>query len=202
MKRSKYINLDSMRKVKPSFPLMRPLTLAVASVTLAACSDSTEEVQIVSSVDDCQASTTLTQDQCEVAYQQALIEAERTGPKYNSQAACEAEFGYDQCNRSSQGSFFTPFMAGFLVSNLLDSGRNRSYNPVYRYPKSSSFSKDRIMMADGRVLGNVGQRSYKVDSSNLKPKPTATRTVSRGGFGSVASAKSSWGGGKKSSWGG
>ncbi|MCZ2721454.1 DUF1190 domain-containing protein [Marinomonas sp. 15G1-11] len=200
MKRSKSINLDSMRKVKSASPLMRPLTLAIASVTLAACGSSEEEVQVVSSIEDCKVSTTLTQAQCEVAYQQALQEAERTGPKYSSQAACEAEFGYDQCNRSSQGSFFTPFMAGFLVSNLLDSGRSNRYNPVYRYPKSGS--SDRIMTADGRVIGNAGQRSYKVDKSNLQSKPTVTRTVSRGGFGSVASAKSSWGGGKKSSWGG
>ncbi|WP_191602318.1 DUF1190 domain-containing protein [Marinomonas algicola] len=201
MKRSKSINLDSMRKVKPASPLMRPLTLAVASITLAACSSSEEEVKMVSSVEDCTASTTMTQAQCEVAYQQALQEAERTGPKYNSQAACEAEFGYDQCNRSSQGSFFTPFMAGFLVSNLLDSGRSNRYNPVYHYSKSGSY-KDRIMTADGQVIGKSGQRSYKVNPSTLKPKPTVSRTVSRGGFGSVASAKSSWGGGKKSSWGG
>lgn len=199
MKRSTFINLDSMRKIKSTTPLMRPLTLAVASITLAACGSSEEEAQIFSSIEDCKADTTLTEAQCEVAYKEALREAERTGPKYSSQAACEAEFGYDQCNRSSQGSYFSPFMTGFLVSSVLNSGNNH-YNPVYRYPQRGS--ADRIMTADGRIIGNVGQRSYRVDKSNLKPKPTVTRTVSRGGFGSVASAKSNWGGGKKSSWGG
>ncbi len=60
------------------------------------------------------------------------------------------------------------------------------------------------MTADGQVVGKAGRTStYKVSKSSLKPKPVVTKTVSRGGFGSVASAKSSWGGGKRSgSWGG
>lgn len=199
MKRSQQINIESMRKEKPVRPLLRPLSLAIAAITLAACSEKQEQVQVVSSVEDCAASTSLSQSQCEVAYEKALAEAERTGPKYNSQAACEAEFGYSQCNRSSQG-FFMPFMAGYMVSNLLSGGGG--YNPVYQYRNSRSSLNNRIMTADGTMIGRAGQSSYKVASSNLKPKPTVSRTVSRGGFGSVASAKSSWGGGKSSGWGG
>lgn len=199
MKRSKQINLEGMRKELAARPLLKPLTLAIASITLAACGEKEEQVQIVSSVEDCTANTSLTLAQCEVAYQQALEEAARTGPRYTSQAACEIEFGYDQCNRTSQG-FFMPFMAGYMVSNLLNSA-SYAYNPVYHYRNGRSSYNDRMMMADGTVLGRAGQRSYSVAQSNLKPKATPTRTVSRGGFGSIASAKSSWGGGK-SSWGG
>lgn len=187
---------------KPTFlglPLLRPLALAIASITLAACSDPEQEVQIVSSVEDCNTNTNLTAEQCEIAYQKALAEAQRTAPRYNSQAQCEAEFGYNQCNRS--GSFFMPFMAGYMVSSLLNN-TSQSYNPVYHYRSGNSSLRNRIMMADGTIIGKAGQSSYKVNSGNLKAKPTVTRTVSRGGFGSVASAKSNWGGGKTSSWGG
>lgn len=199
MKRSKQINIANMRKETVTRPLLKPLTFAVAAITLAACGNNEEEVQVVSSVEDCTANTSLTLTQCEVAYQQALEESARTAPRYTSQQACEMEFGYSQCNRTSQG-FFTPFMAGYLVSNLFNSGN--SYNPVYHYQNHRSSYHDRIMTSDGSVIGRAGQRSYKVSKSDLKAKPAPTRTVSRGGFGSTASAKSSWGGGKSKSWGG
>lgn len=201
MKRSQQINLDRMRKVKTSRPLLRPLALAVASITLAACSDQEEQVKVVTSVDDCTDNTSLTREQCEVAYKQAIVEAVRTGPRYDSQSQCEAEFGYNQCIQPQPGSFFMPFIAGFMVSNLLNGG-NYGYNPVYYYRNSSSSYRNRLMTADGSVIGRPGQSTYSVSKSALQPKPSVTRTVSRGGFGSTASAKSSWGGGKYSGWGG
>ena len=39
--------------------------------------------------------------ECEAAYQKAQAEAERTGPKYNSNAQCESEFGGGQCTAKS-----------------------------------------------------------------------------------------------------
>ncbi|TBR38432.1 DUF1190 domain-containing protein [Marinomonas agarivorans] len=200
MKRSRVINLDRMRKNPLEKPLLRPLTLAIASITLAACSQPEQDVQIVNSVEDCVDNTTLTADQCQAAYEKALTEAHRTAPRYQSQSHCESEFGYNQCYQTGN-NFFVPFMAGWMVSSLLNNASN-TYNPVYHYRNSSSSYRDRLMTADGSVIGRAGQKSYKVPSTNLKPKPTVTRTVSRGGFGAVASAKSNWGGGKKSSWGG
>ncbi|TDO98257.1 DUF1190 domain-containing protein [Marinomonas balearica] len=200
MKRSQYIDLDKMRKAKPKTLSFRPLTLAIASITLAACSQPDEEVKIVASVDDCKANTSLTLEQCEVAYKQALEEAVRTGPRYGSQRQCEEDFGYDQCVRPQSSGFFMPMFTGFMIGNML-SNRSYTYNPVYQYRNSGSY-RNRLMTADGTVVGMPGKRSYHVPPSTLKPKPKVTRTVSRGGFGSVASAKSSWGGGKSKGWGG
>ncbi|MBJ7536531.1 DUF1190 domain-containing protein [Marinomonas transparens] len=202
MKRSRYIDLDKMRKAKPKHPLFRPLTLAVASITLAACGQNEEEVKIVSSVEDCTANTTLTTEQCEVAYKQAVAEAVRTGPRYTSQRQCEEDFGYDQCVSPRSSSTFMPMFTGFMIGNLLSSNRGYGYNPVYQYRNSNSSSRNSLMTADGSIIGRAGQRSYKVSPNELKPKPRVTRTVSRGGFGAVASAKSSWGGGKSKGWGG
>jgi len=200
MKRSKNINLNFMRKVPRKGFMFNTLALGVA-VALTGCSQS-EQVQVVKSVEDCQASTDLTIDQCEAAYQKALLEAERTGPKYNNISSCEAEFGYDQCRRSNSG-FFTPFMTGYLVSSVIGNMGRQAYNPVYTYNRPYSKYNNNIMTADGTILGRDGRSSYKVSKSTVsKRKPAVSRTVSRGGFGSVASAKSSWGGGSKSSWGG
>ena len=205
MKRSKRIDLDLMRKVGssvPTTPTLKPLAIAIAALLLTACGGK-EEVKIVQSVDDCQNKTELTFEQCEAAYVKALAEAERTGPKYRSLSECETDFGTRQCRQSNQGGMFMPFMAGFMVSNLLSGRGGYGYNPVYHYQNSRSSYSNRLMTSDGAILGRPGRSSYNVSKSTLKPKPSVTRTVSRGGFGSKASAKSSWGGGKNSSgWGG
>ena len=162
------------------------------------CNNSNEEVMLVESVDDCQDKTGLSQRECEVAYKNAVAEAQRTGPKYSRRRDCEVEFGYDQCWRHEQG-FFMPFIAGYLVSSVLDS-RDR-YNPVYHYGGSRHYGK--IMMPNGTIVGRKGADHYSVPRDALTQKPTVTKTISRGGFGSVASAKSHWGGGKSSGrWGG
>lgn len=203
MKRTKNIHLDFMRKAEsPIRPLLKPLALAIATLSFTACSSSTEEVKIVSSVSDCTTNTSLTATQCEAAYTKALAEAERTGPKYRSQAECEAEFGYQQCQQSRSNGIFMPLMAGFMIGNLMNNNGGYAYNPVYQYRNSNSSSNNRLMTADGTVIGRPGRSSYNVSQSSLKPKPSVTRTVSRGGFGAKASAKSSWGGGSSKGWGG
>ena len=202
MKRSKHINLDIMRKGAGRLFAMRPLAVAITAATLSACGGE-EKVVIVKTVEECSAKSQMTLLECEAAYEQAQAEAERTGPKYNSRNSCESEFGVNQCRQSSGGSFM-PFMTGFMISQLLSNRNDRGYyNPVYHYSNPRSSYSNRIMTADGTIVGKPGQSSYTVNKSSLKQKPTVTRTVSRGGFGSVASAKSSWGGGRsRGGWGG
>jgi len=208
MKRSKFIDLDLMRKMSPKF-IVRPIALGVSAAILSACGNSNQEVVFVNNVEDCAVNTELNMEQCEAAYQQAVAEAERTGPKYNSMQMCESEFGAGQCMSQPNSSFFMPLMAGFLINELLFDRDRRHYsgyyNPVYRYNRPYSKYHDVMMMADGTTIGKHGKKKFKLGKSATSRKPAITRTVSRGGFGSVASAKSSWGGGKSSSsrgWGG
>ncbi|MDP5208699.1 DUF1190 domain-containing protein [Microbulbifer sp. 2205BS26-8] len=206
MKRTRTIDLSRMRKGRgPSF-LLRPLAISVAAVLMGCSSD--EEVKVVASIEDCVDNTQLDEAQCEAAYQRALAEAERTGPKYASLAQCEGEF--EHCRENSSG-FWMPLMTGFMVASILNDSDRRYhsrgyYNPVYRYSAPGSRYHDRLMTADGQVIGRSGKTSYRVDKSTTQPKPKVTKTVSRGGFGAVASAKSNWGGGRSSSrsrgWGG
>jgi len=72
--------------------------------------------------------------------------------------------------------------------------------------RGSGNYRNKIMTSDGFVVGSPGQRNYKMPREALAPKPAVTRTISRGGFGAKASAKSNWGSSRASgssrSWGG
>lgn len=200
-KRTKHIDLSRMRKAFA----VKPLTLGIASVLLSACADDRQQAQIYTSVDDCNNDYPDARDQCQAAYQQAVEEAARTSPKFSTVNDCEHEFGTNQCRQvtNESGSFFMPFMAGYMVSQLL-SPRSYYSQPLFTsYSPYSSF-RSRWVSADGHVFnGDVRKRSYKVSPSQFKPKPTVTRTISRGGFGSSVRAKSSWGSSSRSSgWGG
>lgn len=198
MKRSKSINLALMRK-KPSNNLLKSLALGVAATSLAGCEDS-EDVEVVTSILDCVDDTVMSVEQCRTAYQNALNESERIGPKYPTEDGCESEFGDGQCRRNSFGSF-TPLMVGYLfANNLWDNDKSRygaSFNPVYRYFRPFSSLHNRLVTADGQLIGEDEDKKYKMKKKSLKKKPTVSKTISKGGFGSTARSKSS-----RSSWGG
>ena len=205
MKRSSFLDLNLMRKHTRTF-VLAPISLAV----LTACSaPRAEQVIFVSYIDDCAEKTSLSEADCEAAYQQAVADAETTAPRYRNLRDCESEFG--SCEQRS--GFFMPFMAGYIVSGIVgglgDSlDRNRRYTnsfPAYIYRGRGSL-RNRLMTADGFIIGAPGRSSYRVSREALKPKPAVTRTISRGGFGATASARSNWGsarfGSFSSSWGG
>jgi uncharacterized protein YgiB involved in biofilm formation len=198
-KRSKSINLTSMRK---SFSV-KPLALGVAAIFLSSCGDK-QEAAVFTSVSDCTNSNPEFAAQCKTAYDDALKEAARTGPKYNSQRDCESEFGSNQCTtvRSGSGSFFMPFMAGYMLSNLM-SPRGYNSQPMFTSFSRNSSYRNRWVGADGYDFGDNRRRTMRVSENALKSKPTVSKTMSRGGFGSSVRAKSSWGSSsKKGGWGG
>ncbi len=204
-KRTHTIDLTLMRKA-PRRPEFKPLMLAVAGITLSGCS-SHEEVRVAYSIQDCADNTSLTVEQCELAYQQAVMESSQSAPKYIDQNDCETDHGFNNCRQDSNG-WFMPALAGFVIAEVIDevgdAMERRHYSPVYR-------NRDRdLVMSDGSSVAYGGSGQYTIGKGTNKPKPVvkkpqpkATKTLSRGGFGSTASAKSSWGGGKSSKgWGG
>lgn len=197
MKRSKHIDLALMRK--STSPLLKTLAISVAAGSLAGC-DNSEEVEVVTSILDCVDDTVMGVEQCRSAYQNALAESERIGPKYQTEQSCESEFGNGQCERNMLGSY-TPIMVGYLFANSLwDRNQDRyegSYNPVYRYFRPFSHLHNKLVTADGQIVGEQDDGKFKVKRKALKKKPKVTKTVSRGGFGAKArstSSRSSWGG--------
>ncbi|GLS27238.1 DUF1190 domain-containing protein [Marinibactrum halimedae] len=217
MKRSQSIQQEFMRKRRWQF-VVKPMTVAIAAIA-AGCSSNREEATFVQSVSDCVDRTAMNVEQCTYAYEQALSEARRTGPKYQHKSHCETDFGIEQCYQAPN-NIWTPLISGFLVGYIANQALNsnreididfygggykkRRYNPVYRYDSYVGGNYNKLMTADGTIIGKHGQSTYKVPKKTLTQKmPSSKKTISRGGFGSVASAKSSWGGGKSSrSWGG
>ncbi len=200
-KRTRHINLRQMRK---AFAL-RPLALGVASVFVSACADNRQDARIYTSLDECKQDFPDAMQRCEAAYQSAVAEAAKTAPRYQRENDCEYEFGQNQCRYvdTNNGSFFMPFMAGFMVSQLMSPNRYYS-QPLYTsYSPYSSF-RSRWVTADGYVFnGDIRKRNYRVRPDIYKPKPAVNRTMSRGGFGSSVRAKSSWGSSSRSGgWGG
>lgn len=205
MKRSKKVVLASMRKDWRAFSVA-PVTVAFAGAVLSGCSDNTQEATIYQSLDDCIDDNPNYSQECRAAYQYALEEAERTAPKYRTEYDCVAEFGIDACVQSPRNNWFMPAMAGFMFGRMMDSDRGYYSQPMFRSYYPGSIFYDRWTTADGYDYGRSSYKKSKVrvNREQIKPKPTVSRTISRGGFGSTVSAKSSWSkssSGSKS-WGG
>ncbi|GGB40276.1 membrane protein [Oceanisphaera marina] len=206
MKRSKRQLLSSM-----SSRIGKPVSAAIAgSVLLSACGQNDTEVQVYQSPDDCSNSNPELAEQCRAAYQQALAESAETAPKYDSRNDCEADFGGGSCTpyQYQGNSWFMPAMAGFMFGRMLN-GNRYAHTPVYssRNPYSPYYGQ--WTTANGQRLGKASYgKRMSVGKDALAPKPKVTRTISRGGFGSAAQAKSSWRSNKSSSrsrsrgWGG
>ncbi len=200
MKKTKSMALDRMRKSWRPFA-QNTLSVAVASAILSGCSDPAEKAVVYQKVDDCISDNPRFAEQCRAAYQHALEEASRTGPKYNSENECIQEFGAGACVQAPQSNWFMPAMAGFMFARVMQNNRPYYSQPMYSSRYRGSIFYDRWVTADGYDYGSsrYSRSSVRVDKNQMKPKPATTRTISRGGFGSTVSAKSSWSSSKSSS---
>lgn len=208
-KRTKQIDLRKMRK---AFAL-KPLAVALSAFGLSGCSDNRQDAFVYGNAEDCSDQNPEFGQACQTTYQQALADAERVAPKYRTERDCEYEFGPNQCRElnESGGSFFMPFMAGYMVSNLFSAGRYAT-QPLFTSYSRRSPLYNHWFAGDGQDFGEIdidiytGKKSrYKrirVPDKAFEPKPTVRKTISRGGFGSSVRAKSSWGSSRKSGWGG
>ena len=202
MKRSRQVITPLMRKsIRPA---TKTVTAVAAIVLVSGCSDNAQEMNIYANASDCIDDNPGYSTQCKAAYQDALDDAAKTAPKYNSRTECGNEFGYESCVQAPQNNWFMPAMAGFMFAQAIN---NR---PYYQQPMfSSTYPGSRYYggwaSSDGYSYGKkAGQSKVYVPNEQLKKKPAVTKTMSRGGFGSKAAAKSSWSSSKSKSrsWGG
>jgi uncharacterized protein YgiB involved in biofilm formation len=205
MKRTKVVSLTRMRKNWRPFA-QNSLSVAVFAALLSGCGDN-EEAVIYQQVDDCVNDNPDFADQCKAAYEYALEEAARTGPKYATQNECVQEFGQNACVQAPQSSWFMPAMTGYMFARLMSNNRPYYSQPMYHSSYPGSIFYNRWVTSDGMDYGSSRYSKSKVnlDKSQMKSKPTVTKTMSRGGFGSTVSAKSSWSSKRSSSsksWGG
>jgi uncharacterized protein YgiB involved in biofilm formation len=203
MKRTQTVSLALLRKAPRPFAL-RPLAVAVAGASLMACGQSRDAV-IYSNVQECYADNPNNVAVCDTAYQGALEKSRDSAPKYGAQNECETQYGINNCveHRQENGtSWFMPAMAGFMLGRALSNNR-RDYAPIYTSYAYGSPYYGRWGTANGNVFSKNAGGHVQVSEDTFKSKPAVTSTLSRGGFGSTAAAKSNWGGSSSSgSWGG
>lgn len=183
MKRSSHLRLSLM-------------TLAVP-VALGGC-ESAETGRVLASAADC-ATTPIRVpvEQCLAAYDTALAEHARVAPRFESARDCQEQFGACTTMNDAAGSFFIPAMGGFLLGYAAtrDDDRGASGGYLYRYGGAAPLYVDR----KGRYYTAAGDRLRRGDGAvkgrkGVPSTPARAVTVSRSGFGSTASARSSFGG--------
>jgi uncharacterized protein YgiB involved in biofilm formation len=158
----------------------------------------TEVATAAGSIQDC-VKAGIDQTVCADAWAKAAAENAKTAPRYATAGDCYSEFGAGGCQQihtSNGNSVFIPLMTGMLIGNLMADRRDNynnhhvvvvhNYQPLYRTGGSWHTSTNQSFSGSGKVV---------IPHSYTAPKPISTTTLSRGGFGSMGAARSSWGGG-------
>lgn len=169
-------------------------TPSYCETALGLVPDITPQDKVYATVQECVAVPGNTVEQCT----QAFNAAKESLPKFLSQTDCESALGANACQSVTQNgtSFWTPFLAGYVISNLLGDLTDRRYGrPVYRspdkswrpYPVTPSPSTTAKRYDSQPWAGSSGSRSA---SPAPAPKAERTTVISRSGFG----GGSSWGG--------
>jgi len=174
-----------------SRPLLALGSIAVTSIALAGCAGDPPGEVLFSSAEQCIAAG-MDAQVCQAGYQDAMQAHLANAPQFDGLAACEAEYGPGQCAEQANtaatggGSFFTPFLAGYLLSSTLnnigDYNRYRSTQangggfgatPIYRNRAGQTLAPT-IRSGNDTALAPTRQ---------VQPVNVNTRTVARQGFG-------------------
>lgn len=151
---------------------------------------------IYQSVQQCIDEHRVAEDVCRRAYDQSTAQNAKDAPHFSSLDDCAARYGYDQCHsyRGSDGShWFMPALAGYMIGTALQRNRDDrranygggwSSEPVYK----ERGDRGAWRTGDGETVGHGN------GARGPAATPSTAETLSRGGFGSSAAARGSWGG--------
>lgn len=180
------------------------LTLMVAgsALALSACEEKPQhQVETYETLDACLDADLFSDSQCRTDHEKALAVHAQSAPRFESQSLCGQEFTRVNCesHTSASGStFWSPLMAGFLVSRILDRDRHYYYSsPYYRNGRGHYYTWDGYRMGeargqDGRYRKTIGQKTVEAKPKKARVM-TRTSVISRGGFGRRSSSRSSGG---------
>ncbi|WP_152047466.1 DUF1190 domain-containing protein [Aureimonas psammosilenae] len=178
-------------------PILALGTIAAGGFALTACGDDPPpENTMYNSVAQC-VEAGIEQNICNAEYQAAISEHLKNAPKFDGQAACEAEYGAGRCmqapqtqgNGSGTGSFFIPFMTGYLISSAISNLTN--YNSYGSYVNSGSYRRPTPIFTNRSGVTYRSDPEVGRQVSTPRPANVNTRTVSRSGFGGISSSRSS-----------
>ncbi|MDF0699377.1 DUF1190 domain-containing protein [Rhizobium sp. MC63] len=183
-------------------PFLALGTIAASTLALSGCGDQTPSEVMFTSVDQCVASG-MDRQVCQAGYQDAMRAHLAAAPRFDGMAACEAEYGKGQCteqqanavpnNTGGSGSFFTPFLAGYMLSSALNnisdySDYRRRQEASGSYYGSTPIYRNRSGQTLTTTVRSGGADSVTAPSrQSVKPVNVNTRTVARQGFGGRSS---------------
>jgi uncharacterized protein YgiB involved in biofilm formation len=184
--------------MKRSANLRLTLMAAAIPVVIAGCEPAPPTGQVLASVSECDYQTDVDPQQCRAEYEKARAEHERVAPRFDSNSACNDQFGQCTAVTTERGQTnwippMTGFLLGYVAGDLMNRGGGGGYyrvggsSPLYRDYRSGDYLKPSGDIASdrtGKVTGKAG---------NTSP-PARAITVSRSGFGSSSAARSSFGG--------
>ncbi len=183
--------------------------VGAAAFALAGCRD--EEVDaaafpdLQSCTDAATAGGAFSAQDCNVAFAAAQQLQAETAPRYDSKEVCEEQHGVGACGDEQQvtgtsggSGIFMPLLAGYLIGNMMSRGATAApaVQPLYK-------------TSDGKFTNATGTSTYQTNSGTGKlsaaqftkapttlgkPPMTKATVVSRGGFGSAGSGRTSVGG--------
>ncbi len=181
-------------------PILALGTIAASSLLLTGCGDDAPTDTMYSSPEQC-ISAGVDRELCQTAYEDAMKAHLANAPRFNVKGECETAYGDNQCSeqRSNGGSFFTPFMTGYLLSSTINnitdyySYRRRQEQSGSSYGSSGSYwgSSPIYRNRSGQTVTTVGTGRSRdtaiTTTSPTKPVNVNTRSVSRSGFGGRSS---------------
>lgn len=161
--------------------------MSVIAVNMTACGEPEPPSQIAVFDNPQQCEAFYHKDECLSQYSQAASLHEQMAPQYDSFNDCETDFGNNQCEHYVNGSYI-PIMTGYMMATPgLPNSTAISTQPLY----SSADDPYTRRTASNVAIGQPNKH-YNVRPSAARLY-TAGR-VTRGGFGSQASSRSSFGG--------
>lgn len=186
MKRTKNIRHDRFRK---AWHFGKASIIVIASTgALVACDEvADQDVAMYKNADDCSRAHPSESAQCKSAYDNAMREADRTGPKYANQKDCEQDFSSDQCHYSSSSTHWMPYPYGYMYGNT----GSHYAQPLYSSSRPGSGMYRQAFDAQGKNYGSaISGRNFKTSRTAFVSRPTSA-TITRGGFGRSVSAHAS-----------
>lgn len=161
-------------------------SIAASGLVLSGCGENVPQEQLFATVEECRTAG-ISEQICTAEYQEALSRQIRDAPRFNDQAACEAEYGVAKCLRAEDpdngSSFFMPFMAGYVVSSAL---RNfTSFGSYSNFRRTNAYTPTPIYRNRAGDNVTTAGGSQRV----ARPYNVNTRTVSRQGFGGRSSGR-------------
>ncbi|MDQ3288347.1 MAG: DUF1190 domain-containing protein [Pseudomonadota bacterium] len=174
--------------MKRSANLKLTLMAAAIPAALVGCEPAPPTGAVVTSVENCVATASMTLEQCQAAREEAQAKHDQVAPRFESAAECKEQFGDCTPVQHYGENRWIPPMGGFLIGYAMGGGFGGGA-PLYREYRTGDYVKpsgDIAANRPGKVTGARGSTAT----------PARAITVSRSGFGSRSAARSSFGGGR------